>query len=227
MNGALGYGVSSITMPVGLLFYPNRLLNPVLVLIEVFVNLYVLATNRRSIPVILSRVAPIVIGLVPMVVVGSLLLRTLDPHAIRIGTYAFLLPLVFLQLLGFRRPVTHPVARILCGAGIGTIYSLTTISGPPLAVIFNNEGLVKRDFRAALALIRSFESIVAAVAYASLGIITPESLQLLKWIAPGVVIGIPLGAIAINKMNADTFRRICMGFDILIIVYGLWKALLA
>ena len=31
VNGALGYGFSSITVPIALLFYTNRVLNPVLV----------------------------------------------------------------------------------------------------------------------------------------------------------------------------------------------------
>ena len=35
VNGALGYGFSSLTVPVALLFYANRVLNPALVLLEV------------------------------------------------------------------------------------------------------------------------------------------------------------------------------------------------
>ena len=45
VNGALGYGFSSLTVPVGLVFFANRVLNPALVLIEVCINLYVLVIN--------------------------------------------------------------------------------------------------------------------------------------------------------------------------------------
>ena len=38
VNGALGYGFSSITVPLALLFLTNRVLNPALVLIEVVLN---------------------------------------------------------------------------------------------------------------------------------------------------------------------------------------------
>ena len=38
VNGALGYGFSSLTVPVGLVFFANRVLNPALVLIEVALN---------------------------------------------------------------------------------------------------------------------------------------------------------------------------------------------
>ena len=39
VNGALGYGFSSLTVPLALVFYTNRILNPAVVLIEVL-NLF-------------------------------------------------------------------------------------------------------------------------------------------------------------------------------------------
>ena len=48
VNGALGYGFSSLAVPVGLVFFANRVLNPALVLVEVFINLYVLVINRSA-----------------------------------------------------------------------------------------------------------------------------------------------------------------------------------
>src|SRR5207245_7513488 len=50
VNGSLGYGFSSITAPVALLFYTNRILNPALVWVEVVLNAYVLWVNRASVP---------------------------------------------------------------------------------------------------------------------------------------------------------------------------------
>ncbi len=35
VNGAIGYGFSSLTVPLALVFYTNRILNPAVVLIEV------------------------------------------------------------------------------------------------------------------------------------------------------------------------------------------------
>src|SRR4249920_1909871 len=79
VNGALGYGFSSLTVPVGLLFFANRILNPALVLIEVFINLYVLVINRASVPAVWRRVYPILIGLLPGVALGSYLLASIHP----------------------------------------------------------------------------------------------------------------------------------------------------
>src|SRR5215471_18572523 len=79
VNGALGYGFSSITVPVGLLFFSNRVLNPALVLIEVFLNLYVLFINRAAIRSVWKRVLPILIGLAPGVAIGSYVLASIHP----------------------------------------------------------------------------------------------------------------------------------------------------
>src|SRR3954464_15103849 len=79
VNGALGYGFSSLTVPVGLLFFANRVLNPALVLIEVAINLYVLFINRASVPAVWRRVYPILIGLLPGVALGSYLLASIHP----------------------------------------------------------------------------------------------------------------------------------------------------
>jgi len=228
VNGALGYGFSSLTVPVGLVFFANRVLNPALVLIEVFINLYVLIINRGAIRAVWKRVWPIIIGLLPGVALGSYVLASLHPDWLKFGTYALILPLILLQAAGVRRPIAaERLVGVPFGAGLGFLYSVTTISGPPLALLFNNQGLVKQEFRAGLALIRVAESCLTAFAYYQLGLFTAEALQLGEWIVPSVLIGIPLGAFAIRRLDAETFRRVCMSFDVWVVGFGLSRTLIA
>ena len=227
VNGALGYGFSSLTVPVALVFYANRVLNPALVIIEVFINLYVLYINRASIQAVWKRVFPILIGLVPGVVVGSLFLVSLNPGWIKFFTYAVLLPLILLQAAGVRRPIERErLIGLPFGMGLGFLYSVTTVSGPPLAILFNNQGLVKTEFRAGLGLVRVAESSLTAVVYYHLGLYSMESLNLLSVIVPSVLVGIPLGAYAIRRLDAETFRRFCMSFDAWVVGFGLSRVLI-
>ena len=226
VNGALGYGFSSLTVPVALVFYANRVLNPALVVIEVFINLYVLYINRSSIQAVWKRVFPILIGLVPGVVVGSLFLVSLNPGWIKFFTYAILLPLILAQAAGVRRPIERErLIGLPFGMGLGFLYSVTTVSGPPLAILFNNQGLVKTEFRAGLGLVRVAESSLTAVVYYHLGLYSMESLNLLSVIVPSVLVGIPLGAYAIRRLDAETFRRFCMSFDAWVVGFGLSRVL--
>jgi uncharacterized protein len=226
VNGALGYGFSSITVPVALLFYTNRILNPALVLVELVINGYVLFINRRSISNIWWRVAPILIGLVIGVAIGSYILSLVHPAWVKFVTYFFLLPLILLQAAGIRKPIrAEKTIAIPFGIGIGTLYSVTTISGPPLALLFNNQGYAKQDFRAALGVIRVAESVVTGIAYAFLGLFSASSLEIIPYIVPSVILGIPLGTLLIRWIDPETFRRICMAFDGLVVGFGLSRVL--
>jgi uncharacterized protein len=224
VNGALGYGFSSITVPLALLFLSNRVLNPALIIIEVPLNAYVLWVNRESLPVVWRRVAPMIVGLVPGVVAGTVMLSSVSPDWLKLYTYVILLPLILLQAAGFRRPIkAEQSAGFAFGAGVGVLYSVTTISGPPLAIALNNQGLEKREFRAALGLVRLAESSMTAVAYLSAGLFTAPSFGLVPWIVPSVAIGVPIGAQIIQRMRPETFRRICMSFDAWVVAFGLSK----
>ena len=227
VNGALGYGFSSLTVPVALVFYTNRILNPALVLIEVFINLYVLFINRESVPAVWKRVYPILIGLLPGIAVGSYLLASLHPGWIKFVTYSVLLPLILVQAAGIRRPIqSERLIGLPFGTGLGFLYSVTTVSGPPLAILFNNQGLVKREFRAGLGLIRVAESSLTAVVYYHLGLFAAESQSIFVMIIPGVLVGIPLGAYLIRRLDPETFRRICMSFDAWVVGFGLSRVLI-
>lgn len=227
VNGALGYGFSSITVPVALLFYTNRILNPALVLVELVINGYVLFINRRSVPGIWRRVVPILFGLVIGVAIGTYILSLVHPAWVKFVTYFFLLPLILLQAAGIRKPIrAEKTIAVPFGIGIGTLYSVTTISGPPLALLFNNQGYAKQDFRAALGIIRVAESVVTGIAYGFIGLYSAGSLEIIPYIVPSVILGIPLGTFLIRWMDPETFRRICMAFDGLVVGFGLSRVLM-
>jgi uncharacterized protein len=227
VNGAIGYGFSSLTVPLALTFFTNRVLNPAVVLIEVFINLFVLCINLRGIPTVWRRVFPIVIGLLPGIVIGAVVLASLQPAWVRLGTYVVILPLILIQAAGWRRPIRSTwFVGLPFGSALGVLYSVTTISGPPLAILFNNQGLVKDEFRAGLALVRVAESSVTAIAYYKLGLFVAESGSILLMLISSVLAGIPLGAYAIRRLDAETFRRLCMSFDAWVVGFGLSRVLI-
>ena len=227
VNGALGYGFSSLTVPLALVFYTNRILNPAVVLIEIFLNLYVLFINLHGVPAVWKRVFPILIGLLPGIAVGAFVLASLQPGWIKFGTYTVILPLILVQAAGWRRPIRSTwLIGLPFGTALGILYSVTTISGPPLAILFNNQGLVKSEFRAGLALVRVAESSVTAIVYYQLGLFIAESQNILLVFVPSVVLGVPLGAYLIRRLDAETFRRISMSFDAWVVGFGFSRVLI-
>lgn len=226
VNGALGYGFSSLTVPIALFFYSNRVLNPSLVLLEVALNSYMLWNNRTGVSAVWRRVLPILLGLAPGIIVGTSIMFMVSPGWMKFATFAVLSPLILLQAAGIRRPLkSERSAALALGGGVGVLYSVTTISGPPLALMMNNQGYTKHDFRAGLALVRLAESSMTAVAYFYAGMFTVQSVGLVPLILPSVFIGIPLGAYIIRHVRPETFRRLCMSFDAWVVGFGMSKVL--
>jgi uncharacterized membrane protein YfcA len=204
----------------------NRVLNPALVLVEVVLNAWVLWNNRDAITNVWRRLMPMIVGLIPGIIVGTAIVSLVNSGWLRFGTYVVLLPLILLQAAGYRRPIrSERSAGLVFGSGVGVLYSVTTISGPPLAIMLNNQGFAKRDFRAALGFVRLAESSMTALAYAYAGLFTTQSIGLIPGIVPSILIGVPIGAFIIRRMDAETFRRICMSFDAWVVGYGLSRLL--
>ena len=166
VTGALGYGFSSITVPIALLFVQNKTLAPALVLLELATNFLGLVTHWKEVPAVAKRMAPVLVGLLPGVALGSWVLSSVSGSPLKITTYAVLLPLVIAQTAGQRWPVRREaMAALPTGLAIGALYSATTISGPPLALFLNNQGLAQSQFRSAVYLVRVAESAATTLAY--------------------------------------------------------------
>jgi uncharacterized membrane protein YfcA len=223
VNGALGYGYSSLSTPLAILAVVSRIINPVYVIIEGVINSFILVfTGTRNIKATFRRVLPIIVALVPSVAIGSIVLAVVSPAWVRLVVYVTLLPMILLQAAGFRRPIqSERNAGIPLGVGVGFLYSITTISGPPIALFWNNQGLVKGEFRAAIAQIRIVESVTTIIAYSLLGLFTATTFQLFSYIGPPVLLGIPLGFLIMRRVEAEVFRRFVMSFDGLVVGYGL------
>ena len=222
VNGALDYGFSSIAVPLALLFLDNKVLNPALVLVEVGLNAFVLGMNRRALGSVWRPVLPIVIGLAPGTVAGTAIVSLVNPAWLRFATFVVLLPLILLQAAGYRRPVRFERSMGLAfGSAVGVLYAVTTISGPPLALMLSNQGFALQEFRAALGFIRLGESSLTAVSYTTANLMTANGLALLFSIVPGVLVGVPVGAWLIRRVRPETFRRLCMSFDAWIVAFGL------
>ncbi|HXQ49023.1 MAG TPA: sulfite exporter TauE/SafE family protein [Thermoplasmata archaeon] len=226
VNGAVGYGFSSIVTPIALFWTTNRILNPALVLVELLVNVTLLIRERRLIRSTYPRTLPMIYGLLPGVVVGSVGLVLISATFVRIVVYALILPLTILQLLGYRRHIVRErTAGPVLGAGIGFLYSLTTISGPPLALFWRNQGLSKEEFRCAISQVRVAEASFTTVSYLLLGLFAPPSLGLIPVLLVPVIVGVPLGTIVLRGVSRDFFSRFIMAVDGIIVSYGLYTVL--
>src|SRR5258708_11932776 len=134
-----------------------------------------------------------IVGLAPGVALGTSLVHRVQPAWLKLATFIVLLPLILLQAAGFRRPIRDERrAGLFFGGGLGVLYSVTTISGPPLAVMLSNQGFTKQDFRAGLGLVRLAASTVTAAAHYFARMFSIESARLPPHILPSLRLRSPL-----------------------------------
>ena len=228
INGAVGYGFSSIITPIAILWYSNKVLNPALVMVEVAVNVTLLIRERRYIQFTWGRAKPVVMTLLPGVILGTIGLTYLAVNDVKVIVYATLLPLVLLQLVGFYRPFKNEARGAMAvGPGIGFLYALTTISGPPLALFLRNQGMSKDEFRCTIAQIRVAESSLTLGTYFVFSslfgakLITLPAISLLPALIIAVVIGVPIGTLLLRSVSPEFFRRFVMAADALLVSFGL------
>jgi uncharacterized protein len=229
VNGGLGYGYSSISTPLAILVVANRILNPAYVMLEALLNTVMFfVAGKGRVKRTVSRIFPLVVGVLPGVLVGSFVLSFAAPAWVKFALYVFILPLILMQAAGWRRPIKNEkAAGAPLGFGVGFLYALTTISGPPTALFFNNQGMSKEEFKASIAQVRIAESYLTVGAYSALGLFSYQSLSLFAIIAPPVVVGIPLGIYLVRRVPVDVFRRVCMSFDAWIVGFGIRTILLS
>ena len=170
--------------------------------------------------------APILIGLLIGVAIGSYILSLVHPAWVKFVTYFMLLPLILLQAAGIRKPIQAEKAiAIPFGVGIGTLYSITIISGPPLALLFNNQGVCQTGFPG-----RAWRHSRGRSGLHGNRLLFHWTLQRRQhvdhYIVPSVLLGIPLGSYLIRWKDPETFRRICMAFDALVVAFGLSRVLI-
>src|ERR1700675_115324 len=85
INGAIGYGFSSITTPIALLWFSNKVLNPALVSVELVVNVTLLVRERAYIPATKGRAMPVAATLLPGVLLGTLGLTFLAVNDVKVA----------------------------------------------------------------------------------------------------------------------------------------------
>jgi hypothetical protein len=226
VNGILGHGFSTVSVPVALLLLANRLLNPVLVLLEVALNAGSFLANRRAFPAVAPRILPMVWGLLPGIAVGSAILALTPPGPMKLLTYLLLFPVVLLQGLGFRAGLgSERRVGLPFGLATGLLYATTTISGPILSLYFHNQAYAKDEYRAAISFLRLVESVLTLLAYLALGLVTREALALAAPLLPGTLAGLALGAFLAVRVSEQGFRRFCVWFNVLAVSFGLARTL--
>ena len=200
LQGSVGFGFSIVAAPFLLLLEPRLVPGPLLLAGMTLVLLLTLR-ERRSIDRTGLKWA--FVGLVPGASLGAILLAVLPQPAMALLFGGLVLLAVVLSLAGLR---LRPSPSVLIGAGLlsGIMSSTSSISGPPLALIYQHKpGASLRGTLSGYFLGSTIFSIIALngvgrFGYAELGLALP--------LLPGVVVGFFLSRHTITLLDRGYTR---------------------
>jgi hypothetical protein len=141
---------------------------------------------------------------------GAAILRAGEPTALRWGIALTILALLLLLVSGWRFR-GRPTRPLTVGVGVagGVLGGVAMVSGPPVMAYLLGREMPAREVRAAFTLYLGAGTVLAALAYAALGMLSTALLAPFLVTAPAYALGIWGGARLFGLASEVAFRRAC------------------
>ena len=208
VQGSLGFGLGMLTSPIFAMidhaFVPASMMIAVLPL-----TFGVAIRDRRHIDT--KGFSWAIAGRFPGVFVGIVALRAMDKHALAYSVSASVMLAVIVSVVTSRRGQvisTTPVAMASAGLASGFMGTVTSIGGPPMALVYSNGE--PRTMRATIAAFFSIGAVISVVGLIVSGEVTRHELALTAVILPGVVGGLPVSAALGNRLSPRIMRPVIL-----------------
>jgi hypothetical protein len=160
---------------------------------------------------------------------GAAILVQADPLALRWGIALAILGLLGLLVSGWRfRGRPSPQATLGVGLAGGVLGGVAMVSGPPVMAYLLGQARPARQVRASFGLYLAAGGLIAGIAYAAAGLLTPALAAPFLVTAPVYGIGIWLGTRMFGLASERAFRLGCYAMIALAALLGLpvWDGVL-
>jgi uncharacterized membrane protein YfcA len=160
----------------------------------------------------LRTVLALVPGATIGVVLGTLLIRTVEPAVIKLiaGTAVVLFALSLLR--GWRlNAVHHPLAAPLAGVASGTLNTSTGMSGPPVVMLFTTREYDMQAFRSSIMADFYYVNVLGLSLLIQQGIVGRAQLTVVLQLLPAAIAGGFIGRRLLRRFSQAQFRMLTTG----------------
>ena len=203
--GTVGFGFALVAAPVLLLFLVPQ---SVVVIANILITtLLVIVLFREKQHLNFRPVLGMAAGGLAAVPLGVLALRSADPAVLRMAIGGVILVLGILVLFKVQIPLarhrlTGPVFGFLASLSITSL----SIGGPLAAIYVMAQGWPPPVMRAALAVFFLSNYLLAFVLYYVVGLVDLDTLANAGLLVPGLLAGLGLANLIVNRINEGVFR---------------------
>jgi uncharacterized membrane protein YfcA len=212
VSGLTGFGLALISVPLLLFVYEPRTVIVITAVLSVIINLAVVWDSWRDAD------QRIVVALLPSalvgVIVGTEVLRTVDPDYIRLGVGIVVVFSAVLLLRDVRLPGAGTRwGTVVAGSTSGALSTSTGLAGPP--IVLASRGFPKRAFRGSSALYFLAMSLVGLAVLYIRGIFDADHVPLALALIPAAFLGKAIGTAMLKRISEGAFRVVTLGIVIL------------
>jgi uncharacterized membrane protein YfcA len=220
VSGLTGFGFALVLAPNLMLLLSPKTAVPVVTLLSVVLNSILFYEARRwASP---REIRPLIASGLLGMLCGSLLLIYLNVPLLKLLTGVVIITFAIALLLNIKIELNSRLLQVPVGLLSGFLGGSTSMSGPPVALFFQNRGFEKRVFRANLIVYFILLYPLTLPTYYLGGLLTGEVFSTALLAAPAMVAGALLGARLLYRVDEGLFRRITL---LLVIASGVFSIL--
>ncbi len=214
VQGLTGFGSALVAMPLLAFLMNVKTAVPLCMLNGLVITGYLswrLRSHMQS-----RRIVPLIIGSLPGVATGALLLVRVDADIIRRLIAALLIFYSIYSLLIRPRALDPgPAWAYVAGFLTGAIGAALSAGGPPAIIYTSLTSWSKEEIKATLTGFFVVNGVVTAVVHAVGGLTTAEVLGYFWVTAPAVFCGTVLGSLTTGFISRELYIRLILGFLLL------------
>jgi uncharacterized membrane protein YfcA len=226
VTGLTGFGIAMISTPLLLFVYEPRTVVVLTLFFSIFISAAVVwdSWHEAQRRLALTLLIPSLFG----IVVGTVVLDTIDPDYIRLAVGAIVIFSALLLVRDFRLPGANTRwGTLVAGSASGALSTSTGLAGPPIVLLLASRGLPKHEFRGTTALYFLPMSIAGLVVLAVKGLVEAPEVPLGLVLVPAAILGKAIGTVLLKHVSENAFRAVTLGLVILTGTLGVATAVWA
>ncbi len=211
LQGVTGFGYSLIALPLLVLLLPPSIVTPFLILSSIAINIVLIYNLRTSINY--KIISPLIFPAIAGTPLGIILLSAVPPYIIKFaaGIIIFFTALFLMRNYKFELKNKF-LSNLIVGFSSGILNGSTSMSGPPIILLFAANNEKKDSLKGNFALFAVITNIIAIAGFILTGGINEYILKISLINLPALLGGTYLGILLAKSINEEAFRKMVLVF---------------
>ena len=224
IRGFNGFGFSAICVSGFSFILPAIEIIPIILILEVLISIFMIPYIWNKVD--WKFVIKILIGIIIGSPIGLFLLKYLSSQTTHILVCLIIIFFSILLIKGYsNQKINNSYAKVFTGLISGTLNSLTTLGGMPVALFLLVTSIQPAVIRGSLAALFFFTDIYAFILSFFGGIVDSITIHRTLPLIVILPIGVFIGDKFFVKSKEETYRKVVFYFLILVSIFGIFRVI--